>query len=43
MFNYYPGPINLTAVFGAIFGMYLLVNLESLARSAVTFIKGIMR
>lgn len=43
MIYYYPDPINLTAVFGAVFGIYLVYNLEGLARSAVMFIKGLVR
>jgi len=31
---------NYAAVFGVAFGMYIIANLDTVARNAVTFIKG---
>ncbi len=32
--------INLAAVFGVFFGMYILANIDIIARDCVTFVKG---
>lgn len=41
MVSVYFEPINIAAVFGCIFAVYLLVNIESLARSAAAFVRGV--
>lgn len=43
MFEYVPDSFNYAACFGAVLGFYLLVNVETVARVAVTFVKGVLQ
>lgn len=42
MYEYYPDDINYALVFGVVLGFYLLINVELVARVAVTFCKGVL-
>lgn len=40
LYSVQPDHVNLYAVFGSLFGVYLLINIEAVVREAVTFVKG---
>lgn len=40
MYGIEPSEINLAAVFGIFFGIYLLTNIDTVAQNCVTFVKG---
>ena len=40
MFGIEPEEFNYAAVFGACFGIYIIFNIDMLAREAVTFVSG---
>ena len=40
VYEYVPAAFNYAAVFGAVLGMYIVLNLDVAVREALTFIKG---
>lgn len=40
--EYFPADINITAVFGVCFGLYMIVNIEHVVRSSVAFVKNVL-
>lgn len=40
MFEYYIPDINYYSVFGVLFGIYLIIQLDSLVREIMNFVKG---
>lgn len=40
MFNYYIPDINYYLVFGVLFGMFLIIQLDTLVRDIMSFVKG---